>query len=292
MKIQRYISEDRFDLLKTHSKNLITIVNNSKGELDLQLRDNYLNVYYKGNSLAKVQVKRDSFKIEVHGRFGLSSILEDFKLLDKVKSWKRSSAGIEYFTGIKPAELKIILQSKVVARLKSAIKKVNNGEEITLEQMIITDTRYAQRGEQKLIYLDRQVSVLKNRMLDLLFLKRSETNSKQYDFLVVEVKLGNNPELKEKVVKQLEDYTGYITDHLDVYKECYLKNYRQKFELGLLEAHPETIEFSDSRKVDGLIFVSGYQGIANESLKDFKSDAFKIQRAWLSLDEEVLKNTK
>ncbi len=40
------------------------------GELDLALRDNYFNLYYKGNSLAKIEFgKGNSYKISINEKF-------------------------------------------------------------------------------------------------------------------------------------------------------------------------------------------------------------------------------
>lgn len=64
--------------------------------------------------------------------------------------------------------------------------------------MLITDNL----DRDELILIDRQVPDTKlNRRMDLLALK--QTQGSQYRFLVLEVKMGNNPELKDKVANQV-----------------------------------------------------------------------------------------
>jgi hypothetical protein len=52
--IRRYFSDDIFNVIKDDFAFLVKKVIESGFEYDLQLRDNYFNIYYKGNSLGKV----------------------------------------------------------------------------------------------------------------------------------------------------------------------------------------------------------------------------------------------
>ncbi|MCD6162374.1 MAG: hypothetical protein J7K40_08180 [candidate division Zixibacteria bacterium] len=68
--IKRYLSTENLPRFKTDFKNLIKIVNNSNGELDLAIRDNYLNIYYKGCSLSKISLKTpNKYKVNIHRKF-------------------------------------------------------------------------------------------------------------------------------------------------------------------------------------------------------------------------------
>ena len=58
--------------------------------------------------------------------------------------------------------------------------------------------------------------------MDLLALKRK--NVSDYHFCVLEVKLGNNPELQGDVISQLKGYVDRIGNHFDDYRDCYEQN--------------------------------------------------------------------
>ena len=74
MIINRFFSPENLERMKIDFKFLFEIIEDKdfRGELDLALRDNYFNLYYKGNSLAKVVFdKNDKYKIKdkTRGRF-------------------------------------------------------------------------------------------------------------------------------------------------------------------------------------------------------------------------------
>ena len=74
MIIKRYFSPENLERVKDDFKFLLKMSKhkNCKGELDLALRDNYFNLYYKGNSLAKVEFTDDDtypYKIKINTKF-------------------------------------------------------------------------------------------------------------------------------------------------------------------------------------------------------------------------------
>ncbi len=83
--IQRYLSEKNLKRFETDFKILVKIVNNSNGELDIAIRVNYLNIYYKGNSLAKISFKEpDKYKLEIHNKFFVGTTADTPKFNEKV----------------------------------------------------------------------------------------------------------------------------------------------------------------------------------------------------------------
>jgi len=119
---------------------------------------------------------------------------------------KKDLAGGYVLFVVKSDQLHPLFQKKHLGEFCSRIKAINNGEEITFEQMIITDNM--DRGD--LIIIDRQVTdeQLRLKRMDLLALKQVE--ARKFGFLVIEVKLGNSPELREKVAEQLDFYVSHI----------------------------------------------------------------------------------
>jgi len=277
MVIKRYIKD--FDRLKNDFSFLPHIIKSLHGEIELSLRENYFNLYYRGNSIAKVGFKPDGkYEVIIHNEF-----------------YQKTSAAGRFKKYIKPVKdknyvhllvekdsLHPLFQRKHLVEFCSKVKKRNFSEELTLEQMIISDNS----TRDDLIIIDRQVTdtKMKGRM-DLLALKQLQGN--RYKFLVLEAKMGNNPELAGSVADQLEGYVSHIDKHFADYKACYEENYRQKKEFGLIN-HPDfqTIEIVPG--VEGMVVVSGYSGLARSKIKELrkKHPSIRIKQFHYGLDVE------
>ena len=199
MVINRFLNPTNFKRMKDDFKFLLKMIKDKdfRGELDLALRDNYFNLYYKGNSLAKVEFnKGNSYKIKINEKFFSKTDAAQDKRFFKTK--KRKGAYFEI--GLDNKLLHPFFQKKYINQFFSNIREVNNGEEITLEQAIIADNL----DRKDIIIIDRQIEDkgFKKRM-DLLALYQVENSKNEYNFCVIEIKLGNNPELKNKVANQL-----------------------------------------------------------------------------------------
>lgn len=66
--------------------------------------------------------------------------------------------------------------------------------------------------------------------MDLLALAQKESDECQ--FCVIEVKPGNNKELKGPVIDQLKGYLQRIPDNFEEFKRCYETSVKQKEALG------------------------------------------------------------
>ncbi|MCK4241491.1 MAG: hypothetical protein KAX30_07695 [Candidatus Atribacteria bacterium] len=286
MIINRFFSSKNLKRMKDDFKFLLEMIEYKDygGELDLALRDNYFNLYYKGNSLARVEFnKGDSYKIKINEKFFSDTGA------DKDKRFSNKEEKDKHFEIILDNKLlHPFFQKKYINQFISNIREVNNGEEITLEQAIITDNL----EREDIIIIDRQIKdkVFKKRM-DLLALYQVEKNKNEYNFWVIEVKLGNNPELKDKVAIQLDGYVSHIGKNFDDYKDCYEKQYEQKKELNLISI-PKCKSIKIVRPVKGLIAVVGYSGLAKDQIAQLKSNhsRLKIESLDYSL-KNVFKNS-
>ncbi len=257
--MKRYFNNKNFKRLCEDFEFLVNKIKNYKGELDLRLRDNYFNLYYKGNSLAKVTPRSNDYEISIHKRFSKEIFKKDgrFMIKDNDKS--------KYcFIYAENNALPQLFQKKYLDKLFSNIKEVNYNEEITFEQMLITDN--SDRSD--LIIIDRQVTETgMDGKLDLLALRQNKDN--HFYFEVVEVKLGNNKELARDVGKQLSRYICHIESNIKDWIYSYKEMYRQMKILKLFEKLPwEEIEIDEP--VKGIIIVGGYSGIAKESIRKLK----------------------
>lgn len=262
MTIKRYFSDDNLKRIKKDFDFLVEIICKSSGEFDFAIRDNYFNIYYKGNSLAKVEPKENNFyKVSINPKFFDGTKVDK----EKIYTSKKDSNNIILTNTNK--QLVRFFQKKHLIEIASRIKKVNYGEEIDFEQSLITDNL----NREDFIFIDRQVTdnKLKRKRLDLLALKQVKEN--EYHFVVSEVKLGNNRELKSTVASQLAGYVTHINDNFKDYKECYEKHFEQKRKLGLIK-NPTVDNINIVVPVEGIILVGGYSGIAFKQIKDLKSD--------------------
>lgn len=271
-RIVRYISENKFERFKKDIAFLVDKIKKSNGELDLQLREDYFNIYHKGNSLAKVNVRAKDYEIIIHQKFGLSKAIDKDPLKrfspDKIK---QSGKDNESYV-IEPDRLRPFFQEAVINVLLSEIKKVNNGEEIAFEQSLMTDNL----GRDDLIIIDRQVQWTGSPgKLDLLALNKAPNGN--YGFVVLEVKLGNNPELCDKVADQLNRYVEAIKLNIQDFKKCYELNYKQKKDLGLFPYNfPKTISISE--EVKGKIVVGFYSQIGCQQIKALRNKHPELDR--------------
>lgn len=260
--IQRYFSEDIFKHIKTDFGFLLDKVVRSGFEYDLQLRNNYFNLYYRGNSLGKVSYNRakQSYSVEINNKFVNPQIERRFNP-KKAKNYSRFC--------LSKKNLESFFSAPNLKSMEQRVKKVNYQEETIFEQMLITDNV----GRSDLIIIDRQVrDVEMRKRMDLLALIRKMKSD--YQFCVIEVKLGNNPELRGDVVDQLRGYMQRISDNFGDYKKCYEINFRQKQELGLFK---QNLRVNIVRPVLGMVVVVGYSGIAKESIKKLKEQAPDIK---------------
>lgn len=260
--IKRYLSDKNLKGFEDDFSQLIEIIKDSNGELDLSIRANYLNIYYKGNSLAKISFKEQhKYKVEIHKKFFKCTSADASEFYEKATKSKSYMALI--LSKEKPPRR--FFQKKHINQFCSRIKKVNYGEEIVFEQALITDN--LERDD--LIIIDRQVTdtELKRKRMDLLALKQIEAN--RYCFLVIEVKLGNNPEIESAVSEQLNGYIEHIEEYFSDYQNCYEKQFEQKKKMKLIK-FPSFESITIEKPVKGMAVVGGYSKIAQDRIAYLK----------------------
>lgn len=274
--IERYLGSPTIENFRTDFKFLLDIIICSNGEYDLQLRPGYVNVYYKGNSMAKIEPlsRTKGYTFTVHSKFELPDIIKSLKD-ERFSSLSFRDHDDYHVVAVSKELVHPFFQKKVMDKLSRKIEQVNYGEEIAFEQSLITDNA----GRKDFIIIDRQVTGggIDGR-LDLLALERLQGNT--YKFVVLEVKLGNNLELSGKVSSQLQGYLKTIRSNMDAFKECYEKNYKEKYFLGLFSHEPwddMPEDITIDRQVDGKILVGFYSRMAQKQIKSLieKNDYLK-----------------
>lgn len=264
--MKRYFDDKKFKRLCKDFRFMVKKIKNYNGELDLRLRNNYFNLYCRGNSLAKVTPKkRNCYEVSIHKKFSREIFEKDGRFAIK------DSGKLNYHSiCVKNKDLPGLFQSKYLSKLFSNIKEVNYSEEIAFEQMLITDNL----DRSDLIIIDRQVTETGMGTLDLLGLRRREDH--YFQFKVIEVKLGNSKELTCKVGEQLNRYINHIESHIANWICSYKETYRQMKILGLFEQCSwDEIEIDDV--VRGIVVVGGYSGIAKESIDNLRKNYPKLE---------------
>jgi len=266
--IERYLRPQNYDRVQRDFKPVIRLINSSYGEYSLQLREDCFNIYYQGNSIAKVEPnKNGTYTASIHSEF-VKDLLEDLDKYSDIKHSSNDGNSNRYLRfRIQPDNLHGFFQRKHLNRISGRIRSVHNGEEITMEQVIVTDNPLSR----DYIIIDRQVADHTNwSRVDLLSLKR-DSNDKYY-FVVIEVKLGRNPELRHKAGEQVSTYVRHIREHIDDYCACYELNYQQKKGLGLFgNEMPDSIVICrEQSSVKGLVVSCGYSLVADENIKSLK----------------------
>jgi hypothetical protein len=171
---KRYISDDDLSReIETVFKFLIRKIINSGYECDLQLRDNYFNLYYRGNNLANVSYCQggNGYEIKIHHKF----------VDDEMKKMFRHREQRRYLIFMIPQkQLRTFFSNRYLNKMCQKIREIYFQEEVTFEQMIMTDNV----NREDFIIIDRQV--VKSRMrIDLLALVKKE--GADYQFCVIEV---------------------------------------------------------------------------------------------------------
>jgi hypothetical protein len=255
--INRYFSPVIFERIKDDFIFFPKVIDSMGGEVEFFIRENYFNLYSRGNSLARVEpIKDNSYSISINGKF----VPPDFKKIyipldpdNKMLKWKINRNDMHSF-----------FQAKHLSSMCGLIKSANYSEELNFEQAVISENY----ENSKYIFIDRQVSDHApnwSKKIDLLCLKKE--NDGQYGFVVLEVKLGNNADLKENAFSQIKEYIAHIKTYLPDYQKCYVETYKQMHDLGFInKSVHDKRDITIHPRVGGKIVVVGYSKCAKKYL--------------------------
>ncbi|MCB2292654.1 hypothetical protein LGK95_03770 [Clostridium algoriphilum] len=264
MAIKRYLNDTNLIRLMQESGFLLKNIINSEGELILCLRENYFNIYYRGNSLAKVSFKSENkYTVDIHSKFIPTELINDPDFSNKYKVLTIKGKETIYRFNIEQCELRKLLQKTYIASIKEKIIKVGYKEELEFQHLIMSDNILNEKD----CLIDIQITdkYANGKRMDLMGLKQIDGNL--YRMVIMEVKLGNNEELKEKVYRQIKDYSDHVKKYFTCYKHTYEEQYRQLKQLGLLPSYKyETIVIDD--EIEEMIIVGRYLAKAQKQITE------------------------
>ena len=195
----------------------------SDSDLTLEIRDNYINIYYKGNSLLKLSESISGrYKADIHEKFrdGLNIPLN---FIDQETT-------VRFLNNIP------LLKENVIRYGKHSL-------EIEYEQMIIRANNFEPRNNSEYYIIDRQYVVGKQRfdLAGIFWDRKARRRGQEVDLCFIEVKFALNQDISE-VHNQLKRYYEAIRPKAGNIAEEGETIFRQKLELGLYNQSAKRIK--------------------------------------------------
>jgi hypothetical protein len=183
-------------------------------DLDLEIRANYVNLYYKGNSLLKLQEARSGdYRVDIHAKFA--------KDLDIPTALTDRSLTAQFL--------------KCLPHLKQhVIEHGKHSLEVEYEQLIIRANNFEPRNASDYFVVDRQYTLGQERfdLIGFYWDRRRRRAGQEVPLCLLEVKFALNPDIAE-VHEQLARYYAAIEPRLPQLAKELQGVLRQKLELGL-----------------------------------------------------------
>lgn len=188
-------------------------------DLDLQIRENYLNIYFKVNSLLKLdEITPQKYKITLHYKFRANCSIPD--LLSS------------------PETVSAFLQA--VPLIKENVLQHKSSIETEFEQMIIRANNDEPRNSSEYFIVDRQHTEGEYGRFDLTRIYWPRNKRRKGDIIplcLMEIKYALNPDISE-VQEQIRRYYDSIAVNPSAIAEETEVIFKQKLELGLFDHQP------------------------------------------------------
>lgn len=212
----RKLSDSFLKQLKNGYLSGITILAREDHDLNLEIRKDFINLYFKGHSLLTLSEKtRNGYSVRIHPKFKVN--LDIPEVLSDLNSAKRFMDAVPY--------------------LKMNIQKISvHSIEAEYEQMIIRANNFETKSNSEYFVLDRQYVVDKNKfdLTGFFWKSHGRRKNQNVDMCLMEVKFGLNKDIAN-IDEQLSRYyysmkprAGYMAEE----GETILK---QKLELGMFD---------------------------------------------------------
>jgi len=231
---QPYINQFRTGFLQC----ILQAIHDDK-DLDLYIRKNYVNVYYKGNSLFKLTYNTEfSYKMYIDPKFIVHPII----------------------TSITDTETAQVVVGQIPQIKANIIRYGKKSLEIEYEQLIIRANNRESRTNPEYFIVDRQYAIGKER-LDLTGVYWDRTTrhqSRQMKPCIFEIKYALNSDLKQ-IAQQIERYYHAITPNMSDFTGELTIILRQRLQLGLYEGSEQRLRAMEkvliSSNIEDLRFV-------------------------------------
>jgi len=192
-------------------------------DLDLFIRNGYINIYFKGNSILKLtERKRDgTYAVDIHPKY-----LQGLDINDLVDE-KSTRDYIEKIPQLK----------------ENILQKGKPSLEIEYEQLIVRSNNNENRNNTDYFMIDRQFALGDNYRIDLMGIYWPNPRRKdQIAFpCLLEIKFALNTDIK-KVHQQLERYYQLVSENPNGVAEELKSILHQRLDLGLFNQQKNRLE--------------------------------------------------
>jgi len=251
------LSKTFLNCLKSNFLSQITEYVKRDHDLNLEIRDSYINVYYKGNSLLKL-TEVDSllhYKAEIHRKF-----------LDGIK------ISLDFTESTVPQFVKSIPLIK-----ENIIKHGKKSLELEYEQLIIRANNFERRNNTEYFIVDRQYTINESRfdLTGTYWERDRRRRNQEVPVCLLEIKFALNTDIREvhdQLARYYESIKGKATDIAEEMETVF----RQKLALNLYDQSSERLSamktLTFSRNLEAFQFILVLVDYnQNSSLLDLKS---------------------
>ena len=218
----RKLSPTFLTCLKSGFLSEITKRVRSDRDLTLEIRDSYINIYFKGNSLLKLTEAGSSYyyKAEIHKKF-LENVIIPLEL---------TKSNVHQFVASMP-----LIKENI-------IKHGQRSLELEYEQMIIRANNFEPRNNTEYFIVDRQYAVKEGRfdLTGIYWARERRQKNRKVPVCLMEIKFALNQDI-QLVHEQLTGYYEYIKNNAATIAEEMETVFKQKLELKLYNQPSERL---------------------------------------------------
>lgn len=216
------------DLTNSFLSEIINRVRKDK-DLDLQIRENYLNIYYKGNSLLKLTEKpTQKYKVEIHEKF--------------CGDWNIPYLYDQQTTQEFLKQLPLLKENSILTEKLSL--------EIEYEQLLIRANNLEQRNNNEYFIIDRQYTSDSGRfdLMGIFWNGEYRRKDQKVPLCFMEVKFALNSDLKT-VHEQIDRYYQKIKSDIQNISQEAEVILKQKLALGLMNKDQARMDAMKTLKI-------------------------------------------